>query len=204
MARRALAASTALLVTTLAATAGAYPEYQKWIQRNSGRTVSCSMCHAHPDGPDGVKAGQLGSLDAEARARLDRARTAFEPGARVESPILNEFGDHVITTIGKKRFVALKDHPELLPPLLDGSDLDGDGISDGQELRDGTHPLDPEHGAPWRLLKVNAKRYRFHLGMLAAATLLGLYGIRHVLQWFALGVRRALAESAPRATKKTS
>lgn len=187
----ALAALTVLAVPRIA---NAYPEYQKWIQKTSERTVSCSMCHAHPDGPDGVKAGQIGSLDAEAHKRLDRARTAFEPGGRVDSPILNEFGNHIISTIGKKKFVALKDHPEMLPPLLDKSDLDADGISDGQELRDGTHPLDPEHGSPWRLFKVNLLRYRFHLGMLAAATILGLYGIRHVLQWFAVSVRRALAE----------
>lgn len=197
----ALAALAALTVLTATPAANAYPEYQKWIQKNCERTVSCSMCHAHPDGPDGVKAGQIGSLDAEAHKRLDRARTAFEPGGHVDSPILNEFGNHIISTIGKKKFVALKDHPEMLPPLLDKSDLDGDGISDGQELRDGTHPLDPEHGSPWRLFKVNLVRYRFHLGMLAAATLLGLYGIRHVLQWFAVSVRRALAE-APRRDPK--
>ncbi len=193
MARHAPALLAASAVTALASSAGAYPQYQKWIQQNSGRTVSCAMCHENPDGPEGVKAGQLGSLDAEARKRLDRARNAFEPGARVDSPILNEFGDHIISTIGKKRFVALKEHPELLPPLLDGSDLDGDGISDGQELRDGTHPLDPQHGDPRRLLKVNLLRYRFHLGMLAAATILGLYGIRHLLHWFALQVRGALS-----------
>jgi hypothetical protein len=212
MARRAslvAAASGALAVIavlTAPRSASAYPEYQKWIQKNCERTVSCSMCHAHPDGPDGVKSGQIGSLDAEAHKRLDRARTSFEPGGRVDSPILNEFGNHIISTIGKKRFVALKDHPEMLPPLLDKSDLDGDGISDGQELRDGTHPLDPEHGSPWRLFKVNLVRYRFHLGMLAVATILGLYGIRHVLQWFAAGVRRALAEGArrePRTPEKT-
>ena len=180
----------------LATPAGAYPEFQKWVQASSGRGVSCSLCHAHPDGPEGVKAGQLGSLDAEGRAALDQARTAFEPGVAVRSPILNEFGNSVIKAVGKTRFVALREHPEQLPALLDGSDLDGDGISDGQELRDGTHPLDPGHGAPAKLLRINLGRYRFHLGMLAAATALGLYGLRHLLQWFGANARKALAEGA--------
>jgi hypothetical protein len=194
MLRRMLPALAVAACVASPRAAAAYPEYQKWAQKSSGRTVSCSLCHAHPDGPDGVKSGQIGSLDAAAQRRLDRARTAFEPGAHVDSPILNAFGNHIIETVGKKRVVALKDRPAELPPLLEASDLDGDGISDGQELRDGTHPLDPGHGDPLRLLRVNVVRYRFHLGMLAAATALGLYGLRNLLEWFALRVRRALAE----------
>jgi hypothetical protein len=40
----------------------AYPEFEVWIEKNSGRYVDCAMCHSHPEGPEGVKAGQIRSL----------------------------------------------------------------------------------------------------------------------------------------------
>ena len=162
----------------------AYAEFQKHIQATSGRNVNCAVCHAHGDGPDGVKSGQVGSLTPAEVERLNRARIAFEPGQTVDSPILNAFGNHVVLTVGKRHLLALKADPGALAGRLLETDLDRDGIADGQELRDGTHPLDAQHGDPWKLLKVNAKRHGLHLALLAVATFLGLYGLGHILRWF--------------------
>jgi len=163
----------------------AYPEFEAWVEQNSGRYVNCALCHTNPDGPEGTKPGQIRSLDAAELDRLNRARAAFEPGHEVDSPILNDFGDHIIQTLGKRRFLEIRttDPGELADALGDESDLDGDGIPDATEYREGTHPLDPRHGAPLRLLGHNLAKHWLDILMIALATLFGLYGLNHLLEW---------------------
>jgi hypothetical protein len=164
----------------------AYPEFQEYVKKTSGQAVNCALCHSHPDGPDGAASGQLGSLTPEEFTRLGLARSAFEPGRKVDSPILNDFGDSILRTVGKKKFLEIKRGPgELAAALGAQSDLDGDGISDAQEFLDGTHPLMEDSGHPWRLLRANLHRNLLDLGMLLAATLLMLYGLNHFLRGFA-------------------
>lgn len=163
----------------------AHPEFQAFVQKNSGRYVDCALCHTHPDGPDGPKPGQMGSLSPAELQQLNEARSVFEPGIRVDHPLLNDFGDHILQAIGKRQFLLLRTHPERLAEMLgDSSDLDGDGISDAAEYLAGTHPLNRYHGDPWRLFVFNLGRYRFELFMLGLATLFGIYGLSRLLQWF--------------------
>ena len=173
-----------LLLATVgcAAKCYAYPEFQVFVQKTSGRNVNCAMCHVHPDGPDGLKPGQVGSLDAEGLERLSRARAAFQPGEKVESPILNEFGDHIINTLGKQLFLELRQEPQNLGEALGiDSDLDDDGVPDAREYLMGTHPLDAQSGAPLRLFLHNLNLYRFHIVMMALATGTGLFGLNNLL-----------------------
>ncbi|MBI3119286.1 MAG: hypothetical protein HYZ00_11400 [Candidatus Hydrogenedentes bacterium] len=177
-----------LMVMSLALvgqTAFGYPEFQQYVQKHSGRSVNCALCHEHPDGPEGLKPGQIGSLTAEEMDRLNRARAAFQPGQTVDSPILNDFGDAIIRTLGKQQLLLLRQSPEKLPAALGTeSDLDQDSIPDADEYVAGTHPLDPNSGQPWRLFLNNLKRFAFHVAMLVAATLFGLYGLNNFLRWF--------------------
>ena len=177
----------AVVAVVWAAPAVAYPEFQAFSQKNSGRQVNCAMCHANPDGPNGVKPGQIGALAAAELDRLARARQAFQPGVAVDSPILNPFGNHIIQTIGRTAFIELRRRPAGLAPALGHtSDLDQDGIPDAQEFLQGTDPLDSQSGAPWALFTHNLVRYRGDLLMLLLATLAGLYGLNNLLRWFAL------------------
>lgn len=176
----------------LCGTAHAYPEFEAYVEQVSGMPVNCSMCHTHPDGPEGLKPGQIGSLDQGQLEKLNRARAAFEPGEDVDSPILNAFGERLIEELGKKRFLQLRLEPEELPNAMPGdSDLDGDGVSDMAEYLAGTHPLDPHHGPPWQLFLINLQRKAFHVVMLVLATALGLYGLNNLVRGFeALGAAR--------------
>jgi hypothetical protein len=161
----------------------AYPEFQKFVQTRSGRAVNCAMCHASSDGPDGAGFGQIGSLTPEELGRLNQARAAFEPGHEVASPILNRFGNHVIATVGKTRFLELRSRPEELAAALGTeSDLDGDGIPDAREYLEGTHPLKKTDGNPWLLFVNNLVRYRFHVFMIVVATALTIYGLASLLR----------------------
>jgi len=184
-----------LLALALASPARAYPEFEAWIEQHSGRFVNCAFCHTNPDGPEGTKPGQIRSLDAAELERLNRARAAFEPGQDVDSPILNAFGNHIIQALGKRRFLEIRaqDPGQLADALGYQSDLDGDGIPDATEYLEGTHPLDPRHGAPLRLLRHNLADHWLDILMIALATLFGLYGLNHLLEWAA---RRADEEEA--------
>ena len=179
----------------------AYPEFQQFVQRTSGRNVNCAMCHVNPDGPEGLKPGQIGSLTPDEMDRLNRARAAFEPGQPVESPILNAFGNHIVETVGKNRFLQLRLDPGGLAEALGhDSDLDNDGISDAVEYLEGPHPLDTHHGNPWRLFKTNVRRYAFHLVMMILATAAGVYGVNNLLHGFEAAARaRAQRRTAGRA-----
>jgi hypothetical protein len=176
-----------LIALAVPGRADAYPEFQAFAQKNSGRQVNCGMCHANPDGPNGLKPGQIGALSPAELDRLARARQAFQPGASVDSPILNAFGNHIVQTVGRSAVIGFKLHPAGLAPALGhSSDLDQDGIPDEQEFLDGTDPLDSQSGAPWALFLHNFARSRGHILMLLLATLAGLYGLNNLLRWFAL------------------
>jgi hypothetical protein len=167
-------------------TSHAYPEFQQDIVKRTGRIVNCAMCHSHSDGPEGTAPGQIGSFSPEELQRLGQARGAMEPGVPVDSPILNDFGNHIVTSLGKKRVVELKMAPDQLSEQLPAdSDMDHDGIMDVQELRDGTHPLISSDGRPWLLFKHNLAKNRTSLLLALVATVLGLYGLHHLLIGFA-------------------
>ncbi|MCC6487149.1 MAG: hypothetical protein IT364_06585 [Candidatus Hydrogenedentes bacterium] len=177
----------AAIAFTLALPAYGYPEFQQFVKKNSGRGTNCAMCHVHPDGPEGLKPGQIGSLSTEELNQLNRARAAFEPGQNAHNPILNAFGDSIINTLGKTKFLQIRLHPEELPEALgDTSDLDRDGIPDSKEYIAGTHPLDDSSGEPASLFLINLRRYAFHLVMMVVATGAGLYGLNAMLHWFDL------------------
>lgn len=177
-----IAAMGALLA---AAPAFGYAEFQIFVQEHSGRTVNCAMCHTHPDGPEGLKPGQLGSLNPGELERLNRARAAFEPGQEVDNPLLNDFGNLIMERLGKTRVLELRQDPGRLADEFGyDSDLDGDGIPDAEEYLAGTHPLNPESGDPWRLFWINLRRNAFHVAMLLIATAAGVYGLNHLVRGF--------------------
>ena len=176
----------ALATVFLPTAARAYPEFQTFVQKNSGRPVNCAMCHVHSDGPEGTAGGQMGSLNAEEMSRLALARLAFTPGQDIDSPVLNDFGDYIIRALGKTTFLELRSNPVLLAEALGNTnDLDKDGIPDSREYLDGTHPLLSTHGNPWLLFVNNLVRNRFHIIMITIATLAGLYGLNHLVRGLA-------------------
>jgi hypothetical protein len=169
-----------------AAPALAYPEFEVWSEKSSGRFLDCALCHTHPDGPEGVKPGQIRSLSREELDRLNESRAAFEPGIAIDSPILNPFGDRIIEKLGRKKFLELRvSDPGALVALYGmDSDLDGDGIPDMREYAEGTSPVDSRSGDPWSLFRTNVKRSWLDILMTILATLAGLYGLNKLLRWF--------------------
>jgi hypothetical protein len=178
----------------------AYPEFQKQIVESSGRSINCALCHEHSDGPEGTAPGQIGYLKPADQAELGRARAAFNPGGNVKSPILNAFGNHIINSLGKKLFLELRITPaELANKLPQDSDLDSDGIPDATELRTGTHPLIKSDGLPWLLFKANLSANLTQLLLMLSATVLGLWGLRHLLHGFDAATRLSEAEESDEA-----
>ena len=182
----------ALSMAWFAMSAEAYPEFQAWVDAQTERNVNCAMCHAHGDGPDGVKPGQIGSFDAEQLDALNEARQAFDPGQDIDSPILNAFGNRIVEKLGRTGFIEMRQRPGAFPEAYGfESDIDGDGIPDAREYIDGTLPTNAHHGAPMALFLHNVRANWGHLVLLAAATLLGLFGINNLLVWFAMVTRSA-------------
>lgn len=165
----------------------AYPEFQQHINRTSGRSVNCALCHTHSDGPEGTAPGQIGKLSQAELSELGRARAAFTPGAKPNSPILNAFGNHIIDSIGKTKLLEVRLHPADLPGLLpQDSDLDHDGIPNTVELATGTHPLLKTDGLPWLLFTVNLTANWGQIVLMLGATVFGLMGLKHLLTGFAI------------------
>jgi hypothetical protein len=109
----------------------------------------------------------------------------MEPGQEVDSPILNEFGNRIIRSMGRKEFLQLISTPERLAPALGNkSDLDGDGIPDAVEYLDGTDPLNKSHGDPLWLFLVNVNRYKEHIVLLVVACALLNWGLSSLMLWF--------------------
>lgn len=165
----------------------AYPEFHRFIVKNSRRAIDCAFCHVNRDGPEGTGPGQIGHLTPEELERLGHARAALAPGMKVDSPILNAFGNHIINSIGKQQFAELRVAPEQLAKALPkDSDLDHDGIPDVQEYLDGTHPLLASDGRPWLLFKNNFRNNLVQILLTFGATVIGLFGLKHLLNGFAI------------------
>lgn len=161
----------------------AYPEFYEYSRKVSGRNTNCALCHTHGDGPEGFEEGQIKSLNKEEMEKLMRARSAFQPGVRVKSPILNAFGNHIIYKIGKKRFLELKSRPEDLPKELGfKSDLDKDGIPDAQEYLDGTLAISQEDGDPRKLFVANLKKNIKHIVLAILCVSLLFFGFVELLK----------------------
>ncbi|MBU6454898.1 MAG: hypothetical protein KGS72_24225 [Cyanobacteria bacterium REEB67] len=115
--------------------------------------------------------------------QLNKARAALEPGNTVDNPILNKFGNAIVHQIGLKKVLELSTDPVKLPQALDPkSDLDDDGIADGQEYLDGTDPLNKYHGDAMKLFFINLGRSKYQLLLAAAAVFLLGYGLTHLLK----------------------
>lgn len=170
----------------------AFPDYVDFIGIKSGRETNCALCHINPEGPAGLGIGQMGRLDSLQQNKLARARAAMAAGFDVESPILNSFGNSIIKTMGRRKFLdlwqdaLLRKDPLVLEQITKSldpkSDLDGDGIPDVRELLDGTHVLSKNHGSPGRLFMVNAKRSAVHLVAILAGLGLVIFGLRRLLR----------------------
>ncbi|MBX9688274.1 MAG: hypothetical protein K2X27_16315 [Candidatus Obscuribacterales bacterium] len=178
----------AVLLLLSGSAAECYPEYQAFIEKRSGKTVDCAVCHVNANGPVGRESGQIGSLSQKQLAQLNAARAAIEPEMlKEDNPILNRLGNSIIRTIGKKKFLEHRQDPEKLAELLGNkSDLDNDGIPDSQEYLDGTDALNSSHGEPFKLFLVNLNRYKYHLALAALAVFILDWGFAHLIQGFYL------------------
>lgn len=174
----------------LAPVAVAYPEFQTYAEKQSGRNVNCAMCHTHGNGPVGTEPGQVGGLTPEQMTKLLAARKAMEPGSEVDSPILNEFGNKIVKVVGRKKFLEMRSDPAKLADALGQSDIDEDGISDGKEFAQGTDALNEHHGEPWSLFLQNLQKYAPHVGLAFLAILLLDYGFVHLLKGMGLSYRK--------------
>ena len=186
-----LATGIAAVIAALAApfaTAWGYPEFQREIVATSGRPVNCALCHTSADGPEGTAPGQIGRLSTTQLDELGRARAALEPNNAARNPILNPFGNQLLNQLGRKQLLELRLAPAGLADAIPaGSDLDADGISDADEVREGTHPLIASDGNPGRLFRHNVLANRTPLLLTLAATVLGLVGLKHLLNGFTIG-----------------
>jgi hypothetical protein len=172
-----------------------YPPYQEFIEKHSKRTVNCALCHVNDNGPAGDGPGQLGALNQEEQTRLSQERAAMAPGQDVNSPILNRFGNHIIKTLGRAKFLqTMSDPGQLAVALGDKSDLDGDGIPDSREYLDGTDPLNKFHGDPWLMFMINLNRFKVHILLTAVAVGLLCYGLTEVYRGLLLSDKPKLSE----------
>lgn len=170
-----------LLFCFFVSSALAYPEFYEYSRKVSGRAVNCALCHTHGDGPEGNERGQINSLSKEEMEKLMRARAAFAPGQKVESPILNEFGNELVKHLGKKKILELRTKPQELPKEIGQKlDLDKDGISDAKEYLDGTLAISKEDGHPAKLFLANLKKNILHIVLAFFAVGFLFYGF---VQW---------------------
>ncbi|MBI1269463.1 hypothetical protein GC174_03430 [bacterium] len=164
-----------------------YPQFQEFTEKHSGQAANCAMCHSNGNGPTGTGPGQIDGLNEEELKRLEEARKAFQPGQKIDSPILNEFGNKIVEELGRKEVLALVKEPEALATKLNKNlDTDRDGIPDAEEYLDGTDPTNKFHGHPWKMFLVNLNRYKQHILLTFAAVLLLNYGLGHLIKGIAV------------------
>jgi len=182
--------SLVLLVCLFSSTAMAHPEYLNYFKKESGRAINCSMCHINPEGPEGIKPGQIGSLSKDDKKILELARKS-KPGDNITNPILNPFGNEILNAIGHDKLVELEGNPSAIPGYLPKtSDLDNDGIPDYQELLDGTNPIDPNDGLPWKMFIHNFFKNWFQIMMITLATITGVFGLYNLILWFSIKTKK--------------
>lgn len=116
----------------------AFPQYADWISEKSGKPIDCAYCHVNAEGPQGGGPGQIGSLSDVQLAKL---RTP-------ESPILNAFGQSLIKHLGYEGVAQGLTDPAGVAQKMKAFDMDGDGISDGDEMLYGTLPSDSLSAPP--------------------------------------------------------
>ena len=136
----------------------AFNEFQTYIEQKSKKQLNCAYCHSHVNGPNGNEAGQLGSLNDEQKQLTAYNQFLSANKELVDSPILNEFGNYLVKKLGYEKITNAQNDPSLLVNELKDSDLDHDGISDAQELLDGTLPNDPLDGNPFKLFLNNLRK----------------------------------------------
>jgi len=136
----------------------AFNEFQTFIEQKSKKQLNCAYCHSHVNGPNGNEAGQLGSLSEDEKQLTAYNQFVKSNKELVDSPILNEFGNYLVKKLGYEKITNAQNDPSLLVNELNDLDLDHDGISDAQELLDGTLPNDPLDGSPVKLLINNLKK----------------------------------------------
>ena len=179
-----------LLICFSSGMALAHPEYLQYFKKESGRPINCSMCHKDSEGPEGSKPDQIGGLNKEEKILLELARKA-KPGDNITNPILNPFGNEILNTIGHDKLVELEKDPGEIPGLLSKtSDLDHNGIPDYQKLLDGTDPLNPNDGLPWKLFIIKFGRNWFQIMMTVLATISGVFGLYNLILWFSIRAKK--------------
>ena len=136
----------------------AFNEFQSFIELKSKKQLNCAYCHSHVNGPEGNELGQLGSLSEEQKQLTAYNQFLSANKELVDSPILNEFGNYLVEKLGYETIVKAQDDPDKIVQGLKDSDLDHDGISDSEELLNGTLPNDPLDGNPFKLFVSNIKK----------------------------------------------
>lgn len=150
----------------------AFNEFQTFIEQKSKKQLNCAYCHRHTNGPEGNEDGQLGSLNEEQRKLTAYNQFLQSNKEFIDSPILNEFGNYLVKRLGYETVVHAQNEPEILIDKLKTSDLDEDGISDAEELLNGTLPTDPLDGSPYKLFVSNVRKIWIELCFEIAAVFL--------------------------------
>ena len=178
----------ALLIQALCLSpALAYPQFQEYVEKKSHQPINCAMCHQNGNGPEGQSEGQIGGLSEEEIKRLNFARAAFEPGSKINSPILNKFGNKIVKALGRKKVLSLVREPDKLYEALPAdSDIDEDGVSDRDEYIDGTDPTNEFHADPLKLFMINILRYKLHIILAAIAIFSINFGLGHLIKGVSL------------------
>ncbi|MBI3590053.1 MAG: hypothetical protein HY094_01585 [Candidatus Melainabacteria bacterium] len=150
----------------------AFNEFQAFIELKSKKQLNCAYCHTNANGPNGNDSGQLGSLSEDEKQLTAYNQFLNSNKELVDSPILNEFGNYLVKKLGYEKITNAQSDLELLVNELKDSDLDHDGISDAEELLDGTLPNDSLDGNPLKLFINNFKKQWIEICFQVVAILL--------------------------------
>ena len=146
------------LIFFLPNSALSFYEFQNFIEKKSKKQTNCAYCHSHPNGPEGNESGQLGSLTPEEKELT--AYNQYLKGEKLQSdsPILNDFGNYLVKKLTYENILKAQENPNILVKRLKKSDFDKDGITDSEELLEGTLPNDKLDGNPLKLFASNFRK----------------------------------------------